>query len=134
MQRSMHKRQQQPKRKANHKQCCLQCCRIKTTNRSNKANMYAMMERMKVLMAGGGTRWKTQQDEEYTPPGGNMLPPKGQTHPRNPGNERPSAPIPKCLSSTTQTIVTNLRQTRTNAGRAGSLSMPLLDKCRGPPQ
>ena len=100
---------------------------------TNKANMDAMMDRMNSLIAGRGGDRRTpiqQPDKENAPPGGNIPPQQTRTGTKNPGNKKPSVPIAKHLSSTNQTIATNLRRTRTSAGQAGSPPTPSPDKHR----
>jgi hypothetical protein len=101
---------------------------------TNKANMDAMMERMKALVTGGAGRCPTHQDKESLPTvvGNNSLSTSKQPSPRNPRGASACVPIAKCLFFTNPKTVLNLRQTKTSTGLVGSQSTPLPDKHRGP--
>jgi hypothetical protein len=110
---------------------------IAAMSATNKANMDAMMDRMNSLIAGrGGDRHTPiqQPDKENAPPEGNIPPPTNFDRNKKNRKQKPSVATAKHLSSTNQTIATNLRQTRTSAGQAGSPPTPPPDKHRGQKQ
>ena len=94
---------------------------------TNKASMDVLMERMNALVADGGDAGRPNSTRRMLPPGEQAHPPpRDRPNQETQETKGPLSRLQKCLPSTFWKIVTILRQARTSAGQARSVSIHRL--------